>query len=144
MLFPNLFPRPLPRARRKLSRPRLGFAPGLEALEDRWLPSTFTVLNLDDADPGASEEVHIRQPVPLALHAASEDAHVVAYDTELLLRPRANGAGGEAVGSRDHFCATASAASSWPSRMMAGLSFFTMMTKTVFSLMISGCFSQRL
>ncbi|HVS34351.1 MAG TPA: hypothetical protein VMS17_02150, partial [Gemmataceae bacterium] len=34
-------------------RPRAALRPRLEALEDRWLPSTFTVLNLNDSGPNS-------------------------------------------------------------------------------------------
>jgi hypothetical protein len=41
------------RARRGLASPRHHFVPRLEALEDRLVPSTFTVRNLHDSGPGS-------------------------------------------------------------------------------------------
>src|SRR5947209_12432374 len=75
MLFANLFrrarqgPRPTGRTphagpRRKPSLPRREFVPRLEGLEDRSLPSTFTVMNLHDSGAGS-----LRQAV------LSADAH---------------------------------------------------------------------
>jgi hypothetical protein len=64
MLFANLFPRSRRRRRlagraphhglRRQSAPqRLGCVPSLEGLEDRFLPSTFQVLNLNDSGRGS-------------------------------------------------------------------------------------------
>src|SRR5262245_48148705 len=41
------------RGRRLERHPRQGFVPRLEALEDRTVPSTFTVQNLADSGPGS-------------------------------------------------------------------------------------------
>src|SRR4051794_36064950 len=44
---------PRPASRRKTPAARPIFRPTLEALEDRWLPSTLTVLNNLDSGPGS-------------------------------------------------------------------------------------------
>jgi hypothetical protein len=57
MLFPLSWRRWVqahrPATRRKPTARRLAFVPCLQALEDRALPSTFTVLNLLDSGPGS-------------------------------------------------------------------------------------------
>src|SRR5262245_51540822 len=76
MLFANLFRRSPKGTHRQPCRRRPGFEPRLEALEDRSLPSTLTVLNLNDAGPGS-----LRQAI--ADTNASAGADVIKFASGL-------------------------------------------------------------
>src|SRR6266567_1183623 len=64
------------RTQRRKPAPRLSFVPRLDVLEDRSLPSTFSVLNLLDSGPGS-----LRQAVLDA--NAQPGADVIRFGADL-------------------------------------------------------------
>src|SRR5262247_2153339 len=98
------------RGRRLERHPRQGFVPRLEALEDRTVPSTFTVGNLADSGPGSLRQAildandHPGADV-IAFAPAARDGAIVLTSGELLitddLRIDGPGAGRLAVSGND-------------------------------------------
>src|SRR5262249_58158104 len=76
-------PRPF-RTRPAPAAPRPGFLPRLEALEDRALPSTFTVHNLSDSGPGSLRQAVLdanANPGPATIRFADGLPGTVALTT---------------------------------------------------------------
>jgi predicted outer membrane repeat protein len=77
---------PLPLLRRKTFAARLAFRPTLEALEDRWLPSTLTVTNINDSGNGTLRaEIAAAHNGDTIIFAPSLDGQTITLSTGELL-----------------------------------------------------------